>query len=693
MSYPHDSEHNHAGDGEHDLEQHESAHEHHGGMSEYIRLALMALVVIASVSGWWRHWMSRDWLAFAATLIGGFPIFKEAWENLCKRRMTMELSMTLALVAALCIGQFLTALVIAFFVLFAELVEGYTVGGGRRAIQNLIDALPRQVRVRRGGQEHELATNEVAAGEIIIIRPGERIPADGIVTKGHSFVDQSSITGESLPVEKVEQSKVFAGTINKDGVVEVIVEKIGRDTTFGKIIDIVEQAEKSRAPVQRIADKLSAGLVYFAFSAAVFTLIVTRNITSTISVIIVAGACGVAAGTPLAILAGIGNAARRGIITKGGLYLELLSRIDTVVLDKTGTLTLGIPEVTAVRTFDHVTENEVLQTAAIAEQHSEHPLGEAIVRRARERELPLREYSHLHYSPGKGIVVEESGTRILVGTHALFEEHGVPVPVNTLSEAGAHDGAGKTVVLVGRDNRVLGTVTLADQLRAEAKKAVQDLKAQGYRTILLTGDSSHTAKVIGTELGVHKAIGDLLPEQKVEKIRKLLRDGRKVAMVGDGVNDAPALAEATVGIAMGQGTDVALETADVTLMTSDLSRLVELLAISKRCYRVIMFNFWGTISVDTAGIILAFFGMLAPIAAALIHVGSELAFILNSARLFRESPTGKGYQTRARNPARAPRFSRGLFRFDSGVKKGVEPVRPRRNQTSRWPFRPKISRK
>ena len=454
----------------------------------------MAAVIVASLTGWWRNWMSRDWLAFAATLIGGFPIFKEAWENLRKRRMTMELSMTLALVAALCIGQFLTALVIAFFVLFAELVEGYTVGGGRRAIQNLIDALPRQVRVRRGGQERELGTNEVAAGETIIIRPGERIPADGVVSKGHSFVDQSSITGESLPIEKVERSKVFAGTINKDGVLEVIVEKIGRDTTFGKIIEIVEQAEKSRAPVQRIADRLAAGLVYFAFGAAVLTLIVTRNITSTIAVIIVAGACGVAAGTPLAILAGIGSAARRGIITKGGLYLEQLSRIDTVVLDKTGTLTLGIPEVTAVRGLDDATENDVLQTAAIAEQHSEHPLGEAIVRRARERNLPLREYSQLRYSPGKGIVVEESGTRIMVGTRALFEEHGVPVPMNALSEVGGHNGAGKTVVLVGRDRRVLGAVTLADQLRAEAKQAVNDLKTQGYRVILLTGDSSDDGK-------------------------------------------------------------------------------------------------------------------------------------------------------------------------------------------------------
>jgi Cd2+/Zn2+-exporting ATPase/Cu+-exporting ATPase len=628
------SEHDHV-DGHSDRDF-EDMREYEGRIAEYVRLAVMAVVIVASLSGWWRNWMSRDWLAFVATLAGGFPIYKEAWENIRKRRMTMELSMTLALAAALCIGQFLTALVIAFFVLFAELVEGYTVGGGRRAIQTLVNALPRQVRVRRGGQEREVDTSEAAAGETIIIRPGERIPADGAVSKGHSFVDQSSITGESLPVEKVEQSKVFAGTINKEGVLEVTVEKIGRDTTFGKIVEIVEQAEKSRAPVQRIADRLAAWLVYFAFGAAVLTLIVTRNITSTIAVIIVAGACGVAAGTPLAILAGIGNAARRGIITKGGLYLEQLSRIDTVVLDKTGTLTLGIPEVTGVRVLDDATENDVLQTAAIAEQHSEHPLGEAIARCARARNLPLREYSQLRYLPGKGIVVEQSGTRILVGTRALFEEHGVTVPTNALSEVGGHNGAGNTVVLVGRDNRVLGTVTLADQLRAEAKRAVRDLNAQEYRTILLTGDRSDTAETIGRELGVDESIGDLLPEQKVKKIRELLCAGRKVAMVGDGVNDAPALAEATVGIAMGQGTDVALETADVTLMTSDLSRLVELLAISKRCYHVIMFNFFGTVAVDTLGIGLAFFGLLAPIVAALIHVSSELAFILNSARLFRQ---------------------------------------------------------
>jgi Cd2+/Zn2+-exporting ATPase/Cu+-exporting ATPase len=584
--------------------------------------------------------MDRDWLAFAGTVIGGFPIYKEAWENLLKRRMTMELSMTIALLSALAIGQFFTAMVIAFFVLFAELLEGYTVGGGRRAIEKLINALPRQVTVRRNGQERELRVEELSGGEVIVIRPGERIPVDGTVTKGTSYVDQSSITGESLPIEKTEQSKVFAGTINKNGVLEVSVERVGRDTTFGKIIQVVEQAEKSKAPVQRIADRLAAGLVYFALGAAILTFVVTRNLTATIAVIIVAGACGVAAGTPLAILAGIGSAARRGIIVKGGLYLEKLADIDTIVLDKTGTLTIGIPEVTGIQAANGATENEVLQNAAIAEQHSEHPIGEAIIRKARTAKLSLREYSDLRYIPGKGLTCLDAGTKIVVGTRTLLEENGIRFDTNGDGSFVNATKPGETLVYVGRNKTVLGALSVADQLRREAIQAVDDLKRQGYRTLLLSGDSSEVAAAIGAQLGVHEAIGNLLPEQKLEKVRELLQQGRKVAMVGDGVNDAPALAEATVGIAMGGGTDVALETADVTLMTSDLSRLTEVFGIAKRCYRVIMFNFWGTIAVDTLGIGLAFCGLLAPIIAALIHVGSELAFILNSARLFRSSVQG-----------------------------------------------------
>jgi P-type Cu+ transporter len=377
--------------------------------------------------------------------------------------------------------------------------------------------------------------------------------------------------------------------------------------------------------------------VYFAFAAAILTFVVTRNLTATIAVIIVAGACGVAAGTPLAILAGIGSAAGRGIIVKGGLYLEKLVDIDTIVLDKTGTLTMGVPEVTAIRVADGSTESEVLQNAAIAEQHSEHPLGEAIIRKARASNLSLREYSDLRYIPGKGLTCLDRGSKIVVGTATFLQENGIRIDLNGTESLQNETKPGETLVYVGRNTSVLGALTVADQLRKEAIQAVGELKRLGYRTVLLSGDSSEAASAIGAQLRVHEAIGNLLPEQKLEKVRELLRQGRKVAMVGDGVNDAPALAAATVGIAMGGGTDVALETADITLMTSDLSRLTEVFGIAKRCYRVIMFNFWGTIVVDTLGIALAFLGLLAPITAALIHVCSELAFILNSARLFRSS--------------------------------------------------------
>ena len=629
--HPYDHGH-HPDHDHHDDHEHGHDHDHAAGSTEYVRLGLMALIVIASLTGWWRAFMDRDWLAFAGTIIGGFPIYKEAWENLLKRRMTMELSMTIALVAALAIGQFFTAMVIAFFVLFAELLEGYTVGGGRRAIEKLINALPREVTVRRDGQEQQLAADALSPGETIVIRPGERIPVDGIVIKGTSFVDQSAITGESMPVEKVEQTGVLAGTINKNGVLEVRVQRVGRDTTFGKIIQVVEEAEKSKAPVERVADRLAAGLVYFAFGAAVLTFIVTRNLTATIAVIIVAGACGVAAGTPLAILAGIGSAARRGIIVKGGLYLEKLAEIDTIVLDKTGTLTLGVPEVAGIQGATHTAEETVLQNAAIAEQHSEHPLGEAIMRAAKSRNLPLRQYSDLRYVPGKGLSCRDDASTITVGTAAFLEQNGIKT--DSAQTRLQPLKPGESLVYVGRDKTFLGTISLADRLRDEAIQAIAELKAQGYRTLLLTGDGASIASAIGQQLGVDEAKGDVLPEQKLARIRELLGEGRKVAMVGDGINDAPALAEATVGIAMGGGTDVALETADITLMTADLSRLAEVFRIARRCYRVIMFNFWGTIAVDTFGIVLAFLGLLAPIVAALIHVGSELMFILNSARLF-----------------------------------------------------------
>src|SRR6267378_914641 len=432
-----------------------ATHEHGLDWRETVRIGFVA---IAAGIFWFLGVHPSLPLVLAGVIcavVGGYPIFREAIENILER-MTMELSMAIAILAALAIREVFTALVITLFVLVAEVLEGLTVSRGRHEIRHLIDLLPSTATVNERGGWREVGVQQVLVGDIVLIKPGSRIPVDGSVVGGHSFVDQATITGESMPVEKNPGKQVYTGTINQSGALEVRVERLGRDTTFGKIIQAVEQAEQSRAPIQRIADRLAGYLVYFAFAAAILTFLVTHNMRSTISVIIVAGACGIAAGTPLAILGAI---------------------------------------------------------------------------------------------------------------------------------------------------------------------------------VLLTGDAQAVAEDVGKKLGVHEVASELLPEEKLQYVKRLAAASHTVAMVGDGVNDAPALAQAKVGGAMGSGTDVAQESADVVLIGSDLSKLVETLRIARRCRRTIMQNFVGTLVVDSIGVGMAAFGWLNPLLAAFIHVSSEMTFILNSARL------------------------------------------------------------
>ena len=534
--------------------------------------------------------------------------------------------MTIAIVAALGIRELFTALVITLFVLVAEILEGLTVGRGRKAIQHLVDLLPSTATVRRSGSWTDVQIQEVSAGDEVLVRPGGRIPVDGEVVGGHSFVDQAPITGESMPVEKRSGAIVYAGTINQSGALEVRVERLGRDTTFGKVIQAVERAEKSRAPIQGIADRLAGYLVYFALGAAVLTFLISHNIRSTISVVIVAGACGIAAGTPLAILGSIGRAAQQGAIIKGGLYLEKLGEIDAVLLDKTGTLTYGSPEVLGVHPAPDVSTTLLLKTAAIAESRSEHPIAKAILRKAAKLGIPYDDPGQFEYTPGKGILARSDGEEIVVGNRHFLLERGVQLN----QENGAVPGS---EIFVARGRRLLGTLQIADTLRPEAKDAIRSLKSMRLRTVLLTGDAKAVAEDVGHKLGVDEIVSDLLPEDKLQYVKLLTQRGHKAVMVGDGVNDAPALMQASVGVAMGSGTDVARESADVVLIGSDLSKLVETLQTARRCRRTIMQNFVGTLVVDSIGVGLAAFGFLNPLLAAFIHVSSEMVFILNSARL------------------------------------------------------------
>ena len=609
---------------EHDLDHDDG---HHIEWLDLVRIGFVALAIVAVWFRFWEPFPRLSVIGLIAAMVGGYPIFREAFSALLARRMTMELSMSIAIAAALGIGEFFTTLVIVLFVLIAEVLEGLTVGRGRRAIKDLLDLLPRNATVRREGAAQDVSTADLRMGDLVIVKPGARIPVDGIVVSGNSFVDQSTITGESLPVEKVAGHHVYAGTINQSGAIEVRTASVGSDTAFGKIINAVEEAEKSRAPIQKTADRLAGYLVYFALASAALTFLLTRDIRSTISVVIVAGACGIAAGTPLAVLGAIGQAARAGAIIKGGLYLEILGTLDTVVMDKTGTLTFGNPEVIRVQPADGATTEAVLEAAAIAERPSEHPLGKAILKKASALSLLVVEPEHFQYTPGKGIVATLNGEEIVVGNRTLLAERGINIAEVT------NGSDPSTEVLVARGGRLLGSIRIADTLRSEAIEAVAALRGMGIQTVLLTGDAATIAMSVGRELNVDQVEAELLPEQKMERIRALLAQGRKVAMVGDGINDAPALMSANVGVAMGSGTDVARESANVVLLGNDLLTFVETLRIAQRCRRIIMTNFAGTLLVDGIGIGLAAFGLLNPLLAAFIHVSSELAFILNSARL------------------------------------------------------------
>jgi P-type Cu+ transporter len=610
--------------------------QHYQHKKDIIRIGAVATALLLSWFGVWKYIAPFDLFAILATLVGGYPMFKEAFENIRERRMTMELSMSIAVIATLLIQQYFTGLIITFFVLIAEYLEHLLVSQGRDVIEKLLALLPHKATVRRGTTEIETDTAEIKPGDIVIVKPGSAIPVDGMIVKGNSFVDQSSLTGESIPVEKIEGIEVFAGTLNQTGILEVQVKSVGPDTTFGKVIAIIEEAEQSRAPIQKTADRLAARLVYLALTGAAITWLFTHNIVSAIAALIAAGACGVAAGTPLAILAGIGRVAKEGIIVKGGIYLELLAKVDTVILDKTGTLTFGTPGVMNIENFNGFSREEVLQLATSVEQHSEHPIASAINAIAKKENLQPFPYSDIQYLPGKGIIATINHKEITVGNSNWLKEKESSLTRVISDYITKEKVKGFTTILVAQNNSIAGAISVADLLRPEAKEAVKAIKKQNCRVLLLTGDDKTVATAVARSLNVDEVYAEMLPVEKLERVRALMRTGKKVAMVGDGINDAAALTEATVGISMGTGTDVTLESADMTLMNNNLMKIADALQISRKCMKVIMFNFWGTVIVDICGITLAFLGYISPLGAALIHVISELTFILNSARLFRK---------------------------------------------------------
>lgn len=571
------------------------------------RTLFVALCAVALALGLTWPWPTMPAIAVLGLMVGCWPIALEAFEDLRHRKMSMELSMFIAIVASAAIGEWITSLVITAFALAAEILEDLSLDRGREALTDLMTFLPETVQVRRNHEPTLVPLHEVAVGDTVIASPGERIPVDGIVISGQSSADQSRITGEPLPVDITVGDNVFAGSINQVGVVEIRAQRVGTESSYGRIIAAVEQAQSTEPPAQRLADKLAAWLVYLALSSAVITYLITHDLKATIAVVVVAGACGIAAGTPLAVLAAIARIARNGAFIKDGAHLEALSSVDTIVFDKTGTLTTGVPTVVEVVPSTSIDREELLTLAGTAEAYSEHPLGQAVVAYVRAQGLPIGQAEDFVYQPGQGVTVTIAGKTVRAGNRSLVS--GAPDTVD------AHGTA--TAVHISIDGQYAGTILLADAIRDSAQSAIAGLKKLGLRTMMLTGDQETAARAVAAELGIDEVHAGLLPDDKLAIIDAQRTAGRTIAMIGDGVNDAPALAHATVGIAMGSGTDIAQESSDVVLISSDLNDLAHTVRVAKRARKIIMFNFIGTVAIDVLGMILAAYGLLSPVFAAL----------------------------------------------------------------------------
>ncbi|MCC7165685.1 MAG: cadmium-translocating P-type ATPase [Anaerolineae bacterium] len=571
------------------------------------------------------------WLGAGLVVVAGFPIFRNVIRNALHRQITSHMLMSLGVLAALAVGQWATAMVVVCFMYVGEYVEAFTTERARRAVKNLTALAPQTARVERNDQEMELPIAEVRVGDTVIVRPGDKIPVDGQVIEGQATVNQSAITGESMPVEVGAGANVFAATIAQLGSLRIRTTHIGADTTFGHVIKLVEEAEANRADVQRFADKFTTYYLPIVAGIAAITFLISRDPLATAAVLVVACSCSIALATPIAMLASVGAAAQRGLLIKGGKYLEALARADVVLLDKTGTLTLGKPQITDVVSLNGIGETELLTLAASAERDSEHPLAQAIRTAARERNLVLVTPREFQSVPGMGIRAQVNNKAIVIGNRRL-------IPGATDSEH-AHrlDAQGKTLLFVAVQDELVGVLAASDTLRPEVPEAIKQLRALGVKKIeLLTGDNERTASALARQLGVGFR-ANLLPQDKIAIVREYQKQKHTVVMVGDGVNDAPALAQANVGIAMGAaGSDIALEAAHVALMRDDWLLIPDVFRIAQRTMRVVKMNLAFTGVYNVVGITLAAFGILPPILAAAAQSLPDLGILANSSRLLRQ---------------------------------------------------------
>ncbi len=658
--------------------------------NRFIVAAVLAAAIMALM--WTPSFAGKPYLLWAlATPVqfwAGWRFYRGAWGALRHRTADMNTLIAVgtsaayfySVVAVISPGLFAasgqeahlyfdTSAMIVTLILLGRFLEARAKGQTSAAIKNLIGLQPKTALIIRDGKEIEIPIEDVQLGDLILVRPGERVPVDGIIRQGYSSIDESMITGESLPVEKTVGDGVIGATINKTGSFRFEATKVGKDTTLARIIRLVEEAQGSKAPVQRLADVIAGYFVPIVIGIAIITFIIwylvgptpalTYALLNFVAVLIIACPCALGLATPTAIMVGTGRGAEHGILIKSAGALERSHQIDTVLLDKTGTLTRGEPKVTDILAIPSSSQEEVLQLAASAEHGSEHPLGEAIVKAAADKKLKLLPASDFNAIPGKGVRASVAGKKLLLGNLKLIEDTGLSM--NGLGiEAERLREKGKTVMFLGADSRVMGIIALADTLKPRAKEALQELHRMGIETVMITGDNRRTAEAIAHEVGIDRVLAEVLPENKSREVKKLQKKGKVVAMVGDGINDAPALAQADVGIAIGTGTDVAMETGDITLISGDLEGIATAISLSKSTMRTIKQNLFWAFAYNTALIpvaagvlylafgnsgvpsglnfILGEYGFLNPILAAAAMAASSITVVFNSLRLKRFKP-------------------------------------------------------
>lgn len=577
----------------------------------------------------------HTWFAWIGVAVGGTFIFIGAVKALLQRQVNVDELVAIAIIASVIYGEYLAAAFVAFMMLFGKILEDFTAERASRALEDLGKLVPIKACVRREDQDILIPIDEVVPGDLVLVKSGERIPVDGQVASGRASVNQASITGESIPVAKTYGSEVYAGTLIDLGALELKTTKVGDSTTLGQIAHLVEKAEEDRAPIVRIADRYAKYFTPFVLGIAIITYLVTGEPINAVTVLIVACPCALVMATPTAIIAGVANGARRGILVKGGARLEAAGRITAIALDKTGTVTLGKPRVMKIVPLDDTTEKNVLELAATAEKYSEHPLGKAITTKAKEWSLSIPDADQFTVVPGLGVIAKTDGREVVVGNQELLKQYKVNVPESLDDNIYHLEEEGLAALLVASNGLLVGLIGVADVVRDEMRQAIQQFKDSGLKKIvMLTGDSPEVARRIASGIGIDEWQARLLPQQKVEIIKKMQIEGYKVAMVGDGINDAPALAQADLGIAMGViGTDVAMDTANIVLMTDNPLKASEAINLSRKVLRIIKQNLVFAIFFNLIGIALASLGDLNPIGAAIFHNVGSVAVVVNSARL------------------------------------------------------------